>query len=139
MLLQIYNQVQRESLMTAPVPIIGFVSKRSSDLPPLKVNQVMGTGLSPKEMMMLSANKLPKLRRSFENYTVKKYTLEKTNIWPIEHPMVHLHSVRVQWKSESVNDLPTTYLWGQVLEMLSRFKSNRYLNYLSFLHLCLFP
>ena len=56
----------------------------------------MGTGLSPKEMMMLSANKLPKLRRSFENYTVKKYTFENIP-W----------SIYTLWKSESVNDLPT--------------------------------
>ena len=36
MLLQIYNQVQSESLMTAPVPIIGLVSNRSWDLPPIE-------------------------------------------------------------------------------------------------------
>ena len=34
MLLQIYNQVQSESLMTVPAPIIGLVSNRSWDLPP---------------------------------------------------------------------------------------------------------
>ena len=48
MLLQIYNQVQSESLMTAPALIIGLVSNRSWDLPPIESELGHGDRSQPK-------------------------------------------------------------------------------------------